>query len=84
MLKQTALFITQFKKPVDWVSNNKHCIFQGVDLSSIMKDICLGGGDGRLVSITVSNLKELSNYDDEEILKQLGILKVRLDSFLLY
>lgn len=54
------------------------CIFQGVDLSNIMKDLCLGSGDDRLVSTTVVRLKELSNSDeDDEILKQLNILKVK-------
>lgn len=52
------------------------CIFQGVDLSNIMKDLCLGSGDGHLVSITVAKLKELSSNENEEILKQLDVLKV--------
>ncbi|XP_026316194.1 armadillo repeat-containing protein 6 homolog isoform X2 [Hyposmocoma kahamanoa] len=49
---------------------------QGVDLSNIMKDLCLGSGDDRLVSTTVAQLKELNKSDeDDEILKHLDILK---------
>ncbi|KAJ2937792.1 hypothetical protein O0L34_g18572 [Tuta absoluta] len=49
---------------------------QGVDLSNIIKDLALGSGDSHLVSSAVEKLKNLgTSANDEEILKQLDILK---------
>ncbi|XP_045488175.1 armadillo repeat-containing protein 6 homolog [Pieris rapae] len=47
---------------------------QGVDLSNIIKDLSLGSGDNHLVSTTVQKLREISNSNDEELLKELEVL----------
>ncbi|KAI5632262.1 hypothetical protein NE865_15017 [Phthorimaea operculella] len=49
---------------------------QGVDLSNVIKDLALGSGDGHLVSSAVEKLKNFgTNASDDEILKQLEVLK---------
>ncbi|CAF4942324.1 unnamed protein product [Pieris macdunnoughi] len=47
---------------------------QGVDLSNIIKDLSLGSGDNHLVSTTVEKLREISNGNEEELLKELEVL----------
>lgn len=62
-------------------TNKTELLFQGVDLSNIIKDLALGSGDNHVVTENVEKLKELcsgNKYDHDAVLKELSVLKVFL------